>query len=148
MPDIFHYNFHIFLLFTSLRNSPSEKKGEKTQYEFSADVGQMMKILINSLYSNKDIFLRELISNCADAMNKVKYESTTNPAILGEGDAAKLDITLIPDEDEDTLTIIDRGIGMNRDELITNLGTLAQSGTLRFLEASTSNVSSSQDLIG
>ncbi|KAA6389847.1 MAG: putative Hsp90 protein, partial [Streblomastix strix] len=140
--------FLIFVLAASVFSHPSEKKGEKTQYEFSADVGQMMKILINSLYSNKDIFLRELISNCADAMNKVKYESTTNPAILGEGDAAKLDITLIPDEDEDTLTIIDRGIGMNRDELITNLGTLAQSGTLRFLEASTSNVSSSQDLIG
>lgn len=106
-----------------------------------------MKLIVNSLYSNPEIFLRELISNCADAMNKVKIEAETNPEILGEGEMSELNIRIIPDEDEETLTIIDRGIGMSKDELITNLGTIAHSGTLKFFEA-LSNNSKENDLIG
>lgn len=116
-------------------------------HEFTTDVSKMMKILINSLYSNKDIFLRELISNAADALNKVRFQSLTDKEILGEGEHAKLDIRIIPDQDEKTLTIIDRGIGMNKTELITNLGTLAHSGTQRFLEG-VENGTSAVDLIG
>jgi HSP90 family molecular chaperone len=100
------------------------------KFEFSTDVSRLMKILVNSLYSNKEIFLREIISNCADALNKVLYENLTNPDIMMDGDNSKLDITIIPDEDEHTLSVIDRGIGMNGEELKNNLGTVANSGIL------------------
>lgn len=106
-----------------------------------------MKLIIHSLYSNKEIFLRELISNCADALNKVKVEATVDPSILGEGDMSKLEITVIPDEDAETLTIIDTGIGMDRDELIQNLGTVAHSGTFKFFEA-VANGTMDADFIG
>jgi heat shock protein beta len=132
----------IFLFFGFILSDEPESK-----FEFNTDVSRLMKILINSLYSNKEIFLRELISNAADALNKVKYENQTNPEIMLEGEFSKMDITIIPDEDSGTLAIVDRGIGMNREELITNLGTVAQSGTLKFLLASENNASA-QDLIG
>ncbi|KAH7830474.1 putative endoplasmin [Monocercomonoides exilis] len=116
-------------------------------YEFTTDVSKMMKILINSLYSNKDIFLRELISNAADALNKVRFQALTDKDILGEGDNAKLDIRIIPDPEENTIAVVDRGIGMNETELIQNLGTIAHSGTQRFLDG-VENGTSAVDLIG
>eukprot|EP00770_Monocercomonoides_exilis_P012699 MONOS_12642.1-p1 / transcript=MONOS_12642.1 / gene=MONOS_12642 / organism=Monocercomonoides_exilis_PA203 / gene_product=heat shock protein Hsp90, cytosolic protein / transcript_product=heat shock protein Hsp90, cytosolic protein / location=Mono_scaffold00713:17573-20123(-) / protein_length=833 / sequence_SO=supercontig / SO=protein_coding / is_pseudo=false len=127
--------------------SEVKESSDVTSIEFSADISRLMKLIVNSLYSNKEIFLRELISNCADALNKVKIESQVNPEVLGEGDMAKLEITVIPDEDEETLTIIDTGIGMDKDELIQNLGTVAHSGTFKFFEA-VANGTMDADLIG
>jgi HSP90 family molecular chaperone len=83
-----------------------------------------MKIIINSLYSNKEIFLRELISNAVDAMNKVRLEIEDGKYVKSEIDE-KLEVVIIPDDDADELTIIDHGIGMDKEELILNLGKIA-----------------------
>ena len=92
-------------------------------------------IIINSLYSKKEIFLRELISNGSDALDKTRFMSLTDPSVLGEGDTAKLEMKLIADKEKKTLTLIDRGCGMSKDDLINQLGTVAQSGTSSFIEA-------------
>merc|ERR1719379_1248338 len=110
-----------------------EETGE--QFQFQADVNKLMDIIINSLYSKKEIFLRELISNGSDALDKVRFMSLTDPAVLGEGDTAKLEMKLIADKDKKTLTLIDRGCGMSKEDLINQLGTVAQSGTSSFIEA-------------
>ena len=89
----------------------------------------MQDILINSLYSNKDVFLRELISNACDAMDKIRFLSLSDASVLGEGDSAKLEIQISLDKENNLLLIRDRGIGMTKDELIKNLGTIAKSGT-------------------
>lgn len=105
------------------------------QFQFQADVNKLMDIIINSLYSKKEIFLRELISNGSDALDKTRFMSLTDPAVLGEGETAKLEMKLIADKDKKTLTLIDRGCGMSKDDLINQLGTVAQSGTSSFIEA-------------
>merc|ERR1719387_478790 len=110
-----------------------EAKGE--QFQFQADVNKLMDIIINSLYSKKEIFLRELISNGSDALDKTRFMSLTDPSVLGEGDTAKLEMKLIADKEAKTLTLIDRGCGMSKDDLINQLGTVAQSGTSSFIEA-------------
>ncbi|KAK2946926.1 putative Heat shock protein HSP 90-alpha [Blattamonas nauphoetae] len=127
--------FLLILALSAETSDESKKKNSPEQYNYSIEIRELMKLVVNSIYRHKEVFLRELISNCVDALNKVKHDAVTNPEILGEGDTKKLDITIIPDEDNDMLTIIDRGIGMSRDELVSNLGTIAHSGTLEYFEA-------------
>lgn len=98
---------------------------------FQAEVSELLHLMVHSVYSETDIFLRELVSNASDACDKLRYEAIANPALLGEGDAPK--IRIIPNKTTGTLTIADNGIGMERQELIDHLGTIARSGTKAFV---------------
>src|SRR5256885_14931984 len=101
-------------------------------YEFRAEIQQLLNILVHSLYTDREIFLRELISNASDALNRLQFEMLTNQDVLDPD--AELAIHISADKDARTITISDTGIGMNRDELIENLGTIAHSGALAFLK--------------
>src|SRR5512141_1751393 len=112
---------------TDSNSSPVE------QYTFKAETKQLLNILIHSLYKDREVFLRELLSNASDALNRLRFEMVTNQNVLDP--AAELSIHIKADKDSRTLIITDSGIGMTRDEVIENLGTIAQSGARKFIEA-------------
>lgn len=122
----------------------------KETHQFQAETKKLLDLMIHSIYTNREIFLRELISNASDAIDKLHFESLTNRDLLE--DNSDYEIFLIPDEASHTLTISDNGLGMNREELIENLGTIAKSGTKAFLEklqqAKEGDNDTQKDLIG
>lgn len=127
---------------TTAEDAPVEK------YEYQAEVSRLLDLIVNSLYSNKEVFLRELVSNSSDALDKLRFLSVTDPSLLEAN--PNLEIRIKADHDAGTITITDSGIGMTREELVESLGTIAHSGTAKFLKALKENQGSNQEnnLIG
>ena len=118
--------------------------GKKTTHKFKAEVNQLLDILVHSLYTNKEIFLRELISNASDALEKVRFSATTEDA----EDTIAPEIRIDSDKDAGTITITDTGVGMTRDELMKNIGTIAHSGTAELTRMAQEGTESLDSLIG
>jgi molecular chaperone HtpG len=102
---------------------------------FKAEINQLLGLIINALYTNKDVFLRELISNASDACDKVRFHALGNGGHSAVDSLGELSVKIIPDEGAGTLSILDSGCGMSQADLVANLGTIARSGTKAFLEA-------------
>ncbi len=121
-------------------------KSQTESLSFQTEVQQILHLMIHSLYSDKEIFLRELISNASDACDKLRFESLTDENLLETGDELAVHVSI--DKDARTVTVSDNGIGMTRDEVIENIGTIARSGTKQFIEAMTGENSKDANLIG
>ena len=126
-----------------------ENQSGENSYQFQAEVARLLDLMVHSVYSEREVFLRELISNSADALDKLRYEALTDETLMP--DDLELAITLIIDKDAKTLTLIDNGIGMSKSELVENLGTIARSGTKAFIDQikqSDDKKAAGPDLIG
>ena len=119
---------------------------KKQTHEFQTEVSQLLNLMIHSLYSNKEIFLRELVSNASDAIDKLKFESLSNDKLI-EG-KQEPSIHIYVDMDAGTITIRDNGIGMTQEEVMENIGTIANSGTRKYLESLDKNQTQDSNLIG
>lgn len=108
------------------------KQAKQEKFEFNAEVGKVLNLMINSLYTNKDIFLRELLSNASDACDKLRYQALTDKDLQVKDE--ELEIKVFLDKKAKTITISDNGIGLNHDDLVNNLGTVAKSGTEAFMK--------------
>ncbi len=121
-------------------------EAQKEKRDFQSEAKQLLHLMIHSLYSNKEIFLRELISNASDAIDKLRFASLSRPELLGEDNALKIWIDV--DKDAGTMTLTDNGIGMTRDDAISHLGTIARSGTAQFVNTLTGDQKKDSQLIG
>ena len=121
-----------------------ENNMSKKTHQFQAEVKEILDLMVHSLYSNREIFLREIVSNASDAIDKLRFEEASNPE-LANGDEKY--IRLVPNKEAKTLTIIDNGIGMNSEEVLANIGTIAHSGTKSFIEKA-KELKDRPDLIG
>ena len=119
-------------------------KNTAEKFEFQAEVNQVLDLVIHSLYSNKEIFLRELISNASDACDKLRFEAIKNKKLTADDLHIKVDF----DAEAKTITISDNGIGMTREEVINNIGTIANSGTKKYLESIAKKDRDDANLIG
>src|SRR5688572_17679306 len=116
--------------------SATAEVAEPQKLQFKTELKQLLDLIIHSLYTKKEIFLRELVSNAADAIDKLRFEALKSPELIESdgGGGGDWKIRLVPDEKEGTLTVSDNGVGMGRDAIVENLGTIARSGTSAFLE--------------
>ena len=130
----------------TIETSNTESESKRETIGFQTEVKQLLQLMIHSLYSNPEIFLRELVSNASDACDKLRFEAIDNDGLYeGDGD---LRIRLSADTEARTITIADNGIGMNREEVIANLGTIARSGTKEFVGQMTGDAASDSQMIG
>src|SRR3954468_15049471 len=123
-------------------NAPTQQE----RFSFQAEVVQLLDLMVHSLYGNKEIFLRELISNASDAIDRLRFASLTEPGIQVGEDPPRIRVRF--DKDARTITVSDNGIGMSRQEVIDNIGTIAKSGTREFLRALTGDQRKNATLIG
>ena len=130
-----------------MTNAKTTKNQKEETREFQAEVAKLLDIVVHSLYSNSEIFLHELVSNASDACDKLRHAAITEPKLLEDG-GSEFAIHVAIDKTAKTLTISDNGIGMNHDELIANLGTIAKSGTTEFLKTASGTKSKDINLIG
>jgi len=148
MDDIFRSpeNFHTNQEAPMADSEQTATKDESQSFQFKAETKQLLNILIHSLYKDREVFLRELLSNASDALNRLRFEMVTNQDVLDP--AAELCIRLKVDKDVRMLTLQDTGIGMTKEEIIENLGTIAQSGARKFLEATKEKSTDLTQVIG